>query len=121
MSFLITLPMFLIILKLYKLLNMAKFLKINVIESGKGERDLLIGLSNLTAIENTESGITLTYGNSSGAKDVLNLIFQVRDQTSPQQMRNFFQDKMIQAQNANATSPVLNIVSPIAIVNYYTN
>ena len=100
---------------------MAKFLKLNATQSTKGERELLIGLNNLTAIENMASGITLTYGNTSLGGDILNLIFTVADQTSPQQMRNFFQDKMIQAQNANATSPVLNIVSPIAIINYYTN
>ena len=100
---------------------MAKFLKLNATQSSTGERELLIGLNNLTAIENMASGITLTYGNTSIGSDILNLIFTVADQTSPQQMRNFFQDKMIQAQNANATSPVLNIVSPIAIINYYTN
>ena len=99
---------------------MAKFLKLNATQSNKGERELLIGLNNLTAIENMATGITLTYGNTSIGGDILNLIFTA-DQTSPQQMRNFFQDKMIQAQNANATSPVLNIVSPMPIVNYYTN
>tara|TARA_R110000772_G_scaffold226760_1_gene337470 strand:- start:82 stop:384 length:303 start_codon:yes stop_codon:yes gene_type:complete len=97
---------------------MAKFLKLNVIQSGKGERDLLIGLNNLTAIENISGGITLTYGSSSNTKDVLRLFFNTTDQTYPQQMSNFFQDKMIQAQNANSTSPVLNMISPIKITHY---
>ena len=100
---------------------MAKFLKFKASQTNEGERDLLVGLDNLGAIEIGVNSITLTYGQSPTGSDVLNLFCSDASLTSPQQMRNFFQDKMIQAQNANATSPVLNIVSPMPIVNYYTN
>jgi|TARA_R110001606_G_scaffold388353_1_gene553605 hypothetical protein len=100
---------------------MAKFLKFKASQTGEGERDLLVGLDNLAAIEIGVNSITLTYGKSSAGNDVLNLFYLDASLTSPQQMRNFFQDKMIQAQNANATSLVLDIIPPIEINNYYVN
>jgi hypothetical protein len=101
---------------------MAKFLKFKASQTSEGERDLLVGIDNLAAIEIGVSSITLTYGKSAAPNsDVLNLFFTGSNQTSPQQMRNFFQDKMIQAQNANATSLVLDITPPIEITNYYVN
>ena len=100
---------------------MAKFLKFKASQTSEGERDLLVGIDNLAAIEIGVNSITLTYGKSASSADVLNLFFTGSNQTSPQQMRNFFQDKMIQAQNANATSLVLNITPPIEITNYYVN
>ena len=98
---------------------MAKFLKFKASQSSEGERDLLVGLDNLGAIEIGTNSITLTYGKTPEGSDVLNLFFTGSNQTSPQQMRNFFQDKMIQAQNANATSLVLDIIPPVEITNYY--
>ena len=100
---------------------MAKYLKFKASQTGEGERDLLVGLDNLAAIEIGVNSITLTYGKSSAGNDVLNLFYLDASLTSPQQMRNFFQDKMIQAQNANATSLVLDIIPPIEINNYYVN
>jgi len=100
---------------------MAKFLKFKASQTGEGERDLLVGLDNLGAIEIGVNSITLTYGKSPTGGDVLNLFYSDASLTSPQQMRNFFQDKMIQAQNANATSVVLDIIPPIEISNYYVN
>lgn len=101
---------------------MAKFLKFKASQTGEGERDLLVGIDNLAAIEIGVNSITLTYGKSAAPNsDVLNLFYLDTSLTSPQQMRNFFQDKMIQAQNANATSLILNITPPIEITNYYVN
>tara|TARA_B100000780_G_scaffold278975_1_gene254731 strand:- start:3140 stop:3442 length:303 start_codon:yes stop_codon:yes gene_type:complete len=100
---------------------MAKFLKFKASQTSEGERDLLVGIDNLAAIEIGVNSITLTYGKSAFSADVLNLFFTGSNQTSPQQMRNFFQDKMIEAQNANATSLVLNITPPIEITNYNVN
>ena len=100
---------------------MAKFLKFKASQTGEGERDLLVGLDNLGAIEIGLNRITLTYGKAPGGGDILNLFCVDSSLTSPQQMRNFFQDKMIQAQNANATSLVLNIIPPIEIYNYYVD
>ena len=100
---------------------MAKFLKFKASQTDEGERDLLVGLDNLGAIEIGVNSITLTYGQSPTGSDVLNLFCSDASLTSPQQMRNFFQDKMIQAQNANATSVVLDIIPPIEISNYYVN
>jgi len=101
---------------------MAKFLKFKAAQSGEGERDLLVGIDNLAAIEIGVNSITLTYGKSAAPNsDVLNLFYLDTSLTSPEQMRNFFQDKMIEAQNANATSLVLDISPPIEITNYYVN
>jgi len=100
---------------------MAKFLKFKASQTGEGERDLLVGIDNLAAIEIGVNSITLTYGKSSFNADILNLFYLDTSLTSPQQMRNFFQDKMIEAQNANATSLVLNITPPIEITNYNVN
>jgi len=100
---------------------MAKFLKFKASQTGEGERDLLLGLDNLGAIEIGTNSITLTYGKSPAGSDVLNLFFTATIETSLRQMRNFFQDKMIQAQNANATSLVLEITPPVEITNYYVN
>ena len=100
---------------------MAKFLKFKASRTSEGERDLLIGLDNLAAIENSISGLSLTYGGSDSSSDILTIAFDKTKQTSSNQMRNFFQDKMIQAQNANATSLILNIVSPIELTSYYVN
>ena len=97
---------------------MAKFLKFKASQTGEGERDLLVGLDNLGAIEISTNNITLTYGKSPGTKDILRLFCLDSSLTSPQQMRNFFQDKMIQAQNANATSLILEIIPPVEIYNY---
>lgn len=97
---------------------MAKFLKFKASQTGEGERDLLVGLDNLGAIEISTNNITFTYGKAPGNKDILRLFCLDSSLTSPQQMRNFFQDKMIQAQNANATSLVLDIIPPVEIYNY---
>ena len=99
---------------------MAKFLKFKATQTGEGagDCDLLVGLDNLGAIEIGTNKVTLTYGKAPGNKDILSLFFSDSSLTSPQQMRNFFQDKMIQAQNANATSLVLEIIPPIEINNY---
>lgn len=100
---------------------MAKFLKFKASQSGEGERDLLVGLEHLGAIGVGVNKITLTYGKAPGGGDILNLFCLDSSLTSPQQMRNFFQDKIIQAQNANATSLILNIIPPIEIYNYYVD
>jgi len=101
---------------------MAKFLKFKASQTSEGERDLLVGIDNLAAIEIGVNSITLTYGKSAAPNsDVLNLFYLDTSLTSPHQMRNFFQDKMIEAQNANATSLILNITPPIEITNYYVN
>jgi len=101
---------------------MAKFLKFKASQTSEGERDLLVGIDNLAAIEIGVNSITLTYGKSAAPNsDVLNLFYLDTSLTSPQQMRNFFQDKMIEAQNANATSLILNITPPIEITNYLVN
>ena len=98
---------------------MAKFLKFEASQTGEGKRDLLIGLTNLVAIEKySTSRLTFTYGVSSNTTDVLSLWYDSTHETSPLQMRNFFQDKMIQAQNGNANASILNIITPLEIINY---
>ena len=54
---------------------MAKFLKFKASQTGEGERDLLIGLDNLGAIEISTNNITLTYGKAPGNKDILGIYF----------------------------------------------
>lgn len=98
---------------------MAKFLRFEASQTGEGTRALLVGLSNLASIQIHSAGrIILTYGSSPTTSDVLSLYFDTTHETTPLQMRNFFQDKMIQAQNGNANASILNIITPLEIINY---
>ena len=75
----------------------------------------LIGVDNVSTVSApTNSTVVINNGLTDGA-DTVTITYAEADATSTVQMRNFFQDAIVESANANNTGKVIEIKSPVLI------
>jgi len=75
----------------------------------------LIGVDNVSTVSApTNSTVVINNGLTDGA-DTVTITYAEADATSTVQMRNFFQDAIVESANANNTGKVVEIKSPVLI------
>lgn len=75
----------------------------------------LIGVDNVSTVSApTNSTVVINNGLTDGA-DTITITYAEADATSTVQMRNFFQDAIVESANANNTGKVIEIKSPVLI------
>lgn len=75
----------------------------------------LIGVDNVSTVSApTNSTVVINNGLTDGA-DTITITYAEADASSTVQMRNFFQDAIVEAANANNTGKVIEIKSPVLI------
>ena len=75
----------------------------------------LIGVDNVSTVSApTNSTVVINNGLTDGA-DTVTITYEEADATSTVQMRNFFQDAIVESANANNTGKVIEIKSPVLI------
>ena len=77
----------------------------------------LIGVDNVSTVSApTNSTVVINNGLTDGA-DTVTITYAEADATSTVQMRNFFQDAIVESANANNTGKVIEIKSPVLITD----
>ena len=77
----------------------------------------LIGVDNVSTVSApTNSTVVINNGLTDGA-DTVTVTYAEADASSTVQMRNFFQDAIVEAANANNTGKVIEIKSPVLITD----
>ena len=77
----------------------------------------LIGVDNVSTVSApTNSTVVINNGLTDGA-DTVTVTYTEADASSTVQMRNFFQDAIVEAANANNTDKVIEIKSPVLITD----
>ena len=77
----------------------------------------LIGVDNVSTVSApTNSTVVINNGLTDGA-DTVTVTYTEADASSTVQMRNFFQDAIVEAANANNTGKVIEIKSPVLITD----
>ena len=97
---------------------MSRYLKINTKYSSSELKNhpKLINIDGVQSVENGNTGaINLVYGLSGLSNENVIVTYDSTKSLSSVQMRNYFQNKIIEANNSNNTSAVVNIDSPVEI------